>query len=358
MRKAGIVLLLFGTLLSGTLRADEVTLKNGDRLSGTILKADAKVLVMKSDFAGEVSIQWDAISAIQSSQPLYLALKDGEKIAGTVATSEGKFVLTTKNAGTVSTSKDSVIAVRNEAVEAALNAEADRLRNPHLTDFWSGFLDTGLSLTRGNSETLNFDLSGQAVRKTSRDMITAYGSSVYANNGTGGPTKTTANSIGGGIRVDVNLTNRLYAYGLTDFYHDEFQQLDLRNILGGGAGYHVIRTKPTTFDVYGGGVFNQSYYSTPLTQRTGEIMVGEFLSHAFSNRMTFDERFEFFPNISNSGQYRYTFGTHAVTKLSHWLAWQVSFVDLYVSDPPVGVKTNDLILSTGLRLTFGAESNK
>lgn len=358
MHRLGIALLLLATILSGVLLADEVILKNGDRLSGAIVKADTKVLVMKSDFAGEVSIQWDAITSIQSSQPLYLVLKDGEKIAGTMATSEGKFVIGTKNAGTVSTSKDSVIAVRNEVEEAAVNAEGDRLRNPHLTDFWSGFLDTGLSLTRGNSETLNFALSGQAVRKTSRDTITAYGSSVYASNGTGGPTKTTANSIGGGIRVDLNLTNRLYAYGLTDFYHDEFQQLDLRNILGGGMGFHVIRTKPTTFDVYGGGVFNQSYYSTPLTQRTGEIMVGEFLSHAFSNRMTFDERFEFFPNISNSGEYRYTFGTHAVTKLSRWLAWQVSFTDLYVSNPPIGVRNNDDILSTGLRLTFGAGSNK
>ncbi len=358
MHRIAFVMLLFGTILSGVLLGDEVTLKNGDRLSGTILKADGKVLVMKSEFAGEVSIQWEAITAIQSSQPLYFALQDGETIAGTVATSEGKFVLATKNAGTVTTSKDSVLAVRNETEEAAVNAEVERLRHPHLTDFWSGFLDTGLSLTRGNSETLNFNLSGQAVRETARDKITAYGSSVFANNGTGGPTKTTANAIGGGIRVDVNITDRFYVYGLTDFYHDEFQQLDLRNILAGGVGYHVIRTKATTFDVYGGGDFNQSYYSTPLTRRTGEIMAGEYFTHSFSNRMTFDERFELFPNISETGEYRYTFNTHAVTKLSQWLAWQISFVDLYVSNPPVGVKNNDLILSTGLRLTFGGEAKK
>ena len=140
MNRVALVMLLFGTILAGTLRGDEVTLKNGDRLSGTILKADGKVLVMKSDFAGEVSIQWDAITGIQSAQPRYLSLKDGETIAGTVGTSEGKFVLTTKNAGTVTTSKDSVITVRNETEEAAVNAEIDRLHHPHLTDFWSGFL--------------------------------------------------------------------------------------------------------------------------------------------------------------------------------------------------------------------------
>jgi putative salt-induced outer membrane protein YdiY len=243
--------------------------------------------------------------------------------------------------------------MRNETEQTAFNTEIDRLRNPHLTDFWSGFLDTGLSVTRGNADTLNFNLSGQAVRKTSRDTITAYATSIFANNGTGGPTKTTANAIGGGLRIDLNVTNRLYVFGLTDFYHDEFQQLDLRNILAGGLGDHVINTKPTTFDVYGGVAFNQSYYSTPLTQKTGEIMAGEYLSHSISNRTTFSERFEIFPNVSDTGEYRYTFDAHAVTKLSGWLGWQASFDDLYVSNPPTSIKKNDLVLSMGLRLTFG-----
>jgi Protein of unknown function, DUF481 len=69
--------------------------------------------------------------------------------------------------------------------------------------------------------------------------------------------------------------------------------------------------------------------------------------------MQLNERFEFFPNVSNTGAYRFTFDAHAVTKLNKWLGWQVSFDDLYVSNPPTGIKQNDLILSTGLRLTFG-----
>lgn len=357
MYKLLLCLLLLGSMLSGALYADEVKLKNGDRLTGTIVKSDAKTLVMKSDLAGEVNIQWDAVTSIQSSQPIYLGLKDGQTIAGIVSTADGKFVVETKDAGTVTAAKNSIVVVRNQAEETTYDNQIERLRNPHLTDFWSGFLDTGLTVTRGNSDTLNFALSANAVRKTSRDTITAYANSIFANNGTAGPTTTTANAIGGGLRVDLNVSNRLYVFGFTDFYHNQFQQLDLRNVLGGGLGYHVINTKPTTFDVYGGGAFNQSYYSTPLTQKTGEIMVGEYLSHAISNRMTFTERFEFFPNISDTGQYRYTFDAHAVTKLKSWLGWQVSFGDIYVSNPPPAIKGNDLTLSTGLRLTFGGAAH-
>jgi hypothetical protein len=66
-------------------------------------------LVIKSEFAVDVSIQWDAITSIQSTQPLYLGLKDGQTIVGTVAASDGKLMVATKNAGTVTTSKHGVV---------------------------------------------------------------------------------------------------------------------------------------------------------------------------------------------------------------------------------------------------------
>ena len=353
MRVDKLLAVTAGLLLCPTLFADQITLKNGDRLTGSIEKSDDKMLVIKTEFAGEVTVQWSAIETIKSDQQLHVGLAGGQMLVGPVSTSDGRLEIATKNAGTVSTTKDAIQVIRSNSEQAAYDAAIDRLRNPHLTDFWSGFLDTGLSVTRGNSDTLNFSLSGQAVRKSPRDTITAYYTSIFANNGTGGPTKTTANSIGGGLRVDVNIRDRLFVYGLADFYYNEFQQLDLRNVLAGGLGYHVVKTKPTTFDVYGGGAFNQSYYSTPLTQKTGEIMVGEYLAHSISGRTNFYERFEFFPNVSNTGAYRFTFDAHAVTKLNKWFGWQVSFDDLYVSNPPTGIKQNDLILSTGLRLTFG-----
>ena len=69
---------------AGSVVADQVTLKNGDQLTGAIVKSDAKTLLIKTEFAGEVTVQWDAVSAMVSSQPLHLALKDGQTIVGTV----------------------------------------------------------------------------------------------------------------------------------------------------------------------------------------------------------------------------------------------------------------------------------
>jgi putative salt-induced outer membrane protein len=353
-----LIAVVLGVLAIGA-SADQLTLKNGDKLTGTIVKSDAKTVLIKTEFAGDVTVQWDAVTSIQSSRPLHVDLKDGQTVVGTVASADGKLDVTTKTAGEVVTSKEAVVAVRNDDEQKAHDAEEDRLRNPHLTDFWTGLLDTGLSVTRGNSATLAYNLSAKAVRATTRDKITVYSTAVYASDDTTPPSRTTAHAIRGGIRGDFNVSDRVFVFGFTDFEYDEFQNLDLRNVLGGGVGYHVVKTKNTTFDVFGGGDFEQEYFSadpafpTGLTRKTGEIVMGEELATKLNGRTTLSEKFSLFPNITNTGDYRFQFDATAATKLKSWLGWQVTYSDRYLSDPLTGFKKNDVLLSTGLRLTFG-----
>ena len=61
----GMVLCLLGV----SARADQVILKNGDRITGTIVKVDVKaddktktVLLIKTELAGDVTVQWDAVT--------------------------------------------------------------------------------------------------------------------------------------------------------------------------------------------------------------------------------------------------------------------------------------------------------
>jgi hypothetical protein len=121
-------------------------------------------------------------------------------------------------------------------------------------------LDTGLSMTRGNSATLAYNLSAKAVRATTRDKITVYSTAVYATDDTNPPNRTTAHAIRGGIRRDFNISERVFVFGFTDIEYDQTQDLDLRNVLGGGLGYHIIKTKNTTFDVFGGADYEQEFF--------------------------------------------------------------------------------------------------
>ena len=76
MHKPLLFVAVIVVLLCPQLLADQVVLKNGDRLTGNIVNSDGKTLTLKSEFAGEVKIQWDAITEITSSQ---LSLPDGKR---------------------------------------------------------------------------------------------------------------------------------------------------------------------------------------------------------------------------------------------------------------------------------------
>jgi len=64
--------------------ADQITLKNGDRITGTIMKSDGKTLVFSSALVGDLSIALDNVQQIISDKPLYIELADGRTVVGTV----------------------------------------------------------------------------------------------------------------------------------------------------------------------------------------------------------------------------------------------------------------------------------
>jgi len=335
--------------------ADQVTLKNGDRLSGAIVKYDQDKLLIKSELAGDVTVPWEAVVSIKSTAPLHVALKNGQTVVGIVTTTGERFEVAAPS-GPVEAGKTEIVAVRNDAEEA----EYARAQHPRLVDMWSGLVDTGLSLTSGNSQSTAFTLAGKAARVTSRTKVALYATDIYTKSTINDVTNTTASAIRGGVRVDYNLRPKVFVFGLADFEHDRFQDLDLRSVLGGGLGYHVIKEKDRAFDVFGGLTFNNEQYSKAFappdpstTRKTSEVVVGETFTTKLGARSTLAEQFSFFPNLSDTGDYRLQFDTTAATKLKNWLSWQITFSDRYVSRPLTGLKDNDLLFSTGLRLTFG-----
>jgi putative salt-induced outer membrane protein YdiY len=283
-------------------------------------------------------------------------LRNGQVVSGNVTTEDGKFEVATRDRGEVAAPRDNVVTIRN----AAEQSDYDRLQHPRITDLWSGLLDTGLSETRGNSALLAFNLAGKAARVSTRNKISLYSNIIYATDNTTPPSRTTANSIQGGARYDFNLKPRLFVFAIADFAYDEFQHLDLRSVLGGGLGYHVIKNENTTFDVFAGGDYDREKFSpnpplvlTNTTRNVAEVVAGEELSWKLNNRVSLNERFSAFPNLSDLGQYRFQFDATAATKLKRLLSWQITVSDRYLSNPLSGLKSNDELLSTGLRLTFG-----
>ena len=61
LRRFNLLTLIALFAISSSVFADQVTLKNGDRLTGTVVKSDGKTLVLHTEAAGDVTIQFAAI---------------------------------------------------------------------------------------------------------------------------------------------------------------------------------------------------------------------------------------------------------------------------------------------------------
>lgn len=339
-------------LAATTMWADQITLSNGDKLTGTIAKSDTKELVLKTTAANEVKIQWSAITGITADGPVYVGLSDGQTVAGAITTTGGQVQVRTQTAGTVTAPFANITSLRNQAEQTAHETEVERLRNPGLLDLWGGFLDLGYAATSGNAKTQTFTLSSRAERSTNRDKIAVYYTSIFSSNSTAGPKLNTANSKRGGVTYDVNINKKLFGWGSMELESDQFQNLDLRFVPQGGAGHHTINTANTKLDLRGGVSGNREFFSTGLQRNSAEIVMGEDFLHNFSKTTSLQQKIRFFPNVSNSGNYRFNFDTTFATALAKWLSWQVTISDRYLSNPVPGRKTNDILYSTGVRVTF------
>jgi putative salt-induced outer membrane protein YdiY len=329
--------------------ADQVSLKNGDRLTGTIVKSDGKTLVLHTDYAGDLSVKWDAVAGIQSTEELHVQLPNGKTVAGPVTTSDGKLEIQTKSGGPVEASVADVKGLRNDAEETAY----EKTVHPGLLQDWKTGLNAGFALTRGNSETKNLSIGFIATRQTTNDKLGLYANTVYAtNDAPGAVPSTTANTAGGGARYDHDLNPRVFGFVAADFFADALQDLSLRSVFGGGAGYHVIKSDSTTLDLLGGLNYTHESYTT-FTRNFAALTLGEELMHKLGKSTVLNEQLSIFPDLNSLGDYRGTLTFATVTKFTKLLGWQNSFNDVYVTNPPPGKKQNDLILTTGLNVSFG-----
>ncbi len=359
LRRFDVLILVVLSAFSSALFADQVTLKNGDRLTGTVVKSDGKTLVIHTDAAGDIELKFDAIQDIKTDAELHVSLKGGKTAVGPVTTTDDKLEIATKTSGTVEAPKGDVTLIRNDAEQTAY----DKSLHPGLMHGWNGGANVGFSVARGNSETENLALAFNAVHPTLNDKITLYASSINTTNNLASPS-TVANLNQGGFRYDRNINPKLFWFGAGDFMSNALQFLDLRQVYSGGFGFHAKNNDRTILDFLGGLNYTHETYSNGTlispgvyesygkTNRFVALTLGEELNQKLGKSTVLTQNLGFFPDLQQTGEYRFTFNVGTVTKINKWFGWQNQFSDIYVSNPPTGAKKNDVLFTTGLNVSF------
>jgi hypothetical protein len=344
---------MLGFILLGTIATlafgDEVVLKNGNHLTGNIVKLDDDKLVLATDFADSINIKWGSVASFTADKPLVVKTGDNQQKVLGLAKKDDYIILTEAGGGTSTMPLASLNSLRSQDEQSAY----EKTLSPGLLEGWDGGANLGLGLARGNSDTLNLSTGMNLARATLADKTSLYATSVYSKDNI--LDSITANAIQGGIRYDRNLTKKVFVYVSGDFEYNDLQKLDLRSILGVGLGWHALASPRTTLDIFGGLSWTHEKYGTGLTNNLFAPSVGEELSYKLSTNTVLKEKAFFFPYVSGgqAGEYRFAFDSGLSTKINKWLAWQTTLTDRYVSNPLPATKGNDLLLSTGIGLTVG-----
>jgi putative salt-induced outer membrane protein YdiY len=350
--------LIFASLIfSGATLGDTLTLKNGDHLTGTIESSDGKVITFKTDYAGEIKVQWSAVKGSTTEKPLYVVKKDKTTVNGTVTTEDSNIDVHPTNAAAVTVPLGDVTIIRSPEQQQAY----EKSLHPSLLEDWNGGANFGFALARGNSDTTNLDIGFNADRKTNSDEIKMYTSSIYATAGAIAGGTVTANEIMGGIRYDKNINPRLFGFGSADYVHNALQSLNLQQIYTGGLGWHAINQPNTTLDLLAGINYTRESYSGTLAPGTSgtldrnfpALTLGDDFTKKFGAASTLTQDFTFYPDLNDTSQYRFALDAAWVTQIHKWMGWQLTLSDRYISNPPIlGTKKNDVVLAMGINVTF------
>ena len=247
--------------------------------------------------------------------------------------------------------EDEIGVVETAAVseaEPAADEEAAEDEAPRGMAFWRGWAgegEVGGAMTSGNSETNNIVFALKAERE-GRHVSHLIESSFDFTDTSGATTQQRAFAA---YQINGEFTERLFAYGRSDYEDDRFSGFEYRLFGGFGLGYDVIDREKLTWTVDGGpgvrySVLVDGAAKTELSARaasTLNIDLTEFasLSHDFSGIWT---------DATTTATTTFSFDT----KLNSHIATRLSYNLRYETDPPTGRENADNSAKASLLFSF------
>ena len=326
-------------LAPGTVLADAVYMKNGDRISGKVLHMDGDKVKLETPYAGEIEIETGEIDSLETDAEVDVQLDDGTL---------GKARLERSAKGSVTLHR------AGGAPAATVPLERVAYLNPVAKESgvgvdWSGRANLGLTDTSGNSETRDAYVEAE-LRATAKEWRwTTNGRAKYAESSG----RQTTGSWLAGTRYDWFFAERQYLYARASAQRDTFAGIDLRWTVGGGYGYQIFESDRTNFELRAGLDYVDTTNTVPPDQQYLAIGWG----------VTFDywiveDRLQFFHNSEGFADPRGDEGLvlRAETGLRAPIVDDLSAnfqVNLdYNSDPAPGFKSTDRTYIVGIGYTF------
>ena len=218
---------------------------------------------------------------------------------------------------------------------------------------WKSMLAFGLTLTRGNSDTLLATLQAKSEKKWDSNEIHLSLDGTYGRAKINGTSTETANSIDGAGQYNRLFNERLYGYFRAEALHDEIADVSYRVTLAPGAGYYLMKTKKTELNVeVGPGLIVEKLDGERTTYAT--LRAGEKFKRELSDRARMWQSAEVLPQMDNFDNYivNAEIGIEADLSANKKLTLRSFLQDTYNNNPAPDRQKNDAKLVTAIAYKF------
>lgn len=221
---------------------------------------------------------------------------------------------------------------------------------PEAPGTWAGTAGAGLSVTSGNSDTMNYNVAFDFTRDPkTRNVIE--GNGLYLRGEQNDDLIVNRTSLA--FRDQYALSSRAFTYGQIDYLRDTFKLIDYLVAPTAGVGYKVIDTAGTKFDVDGGvGVVweknpNQDVRTSPA------LTAGEKLTHQLTSTTVLKHATTALWKADDFNDGLYTFSAGIGTRISEYFQLSFDVLDTFKNLPPTpATQKNDVAVVTAMTAKF------
>ncbi len=225
MRKCWIAALALVLIMAQPAAADEVKMKNGDRISGAIVKMEGGSLIINTDYAGELKIKWDQVAGLVSEGPIAVQCSEG-LISGTARECPMGQVDVQSADG-----KTTIVLAQVEAINPKDKSKLETKGGVNLSA-WS---------KRGNTHKDNYDLLANMTFEWDVHRVIVQAESHYTED----KSNTTEENSLGSLEYNRFISEKVYAFANAQASQDKFKDINLRTAAGLGLGYQFLATDRT-----------------------------------------------------------------------------------------------------------------
>ncbi len=227
--------------------ADELILKDGSRLLGTVISKEDASLKFSTTFAGEITVSWDQVVELRSEEPMKLMLDDDSIFqAKTIRNSDDAIVVE----DAIVEQDTPVPPPRTLAQEELplINPEAWRLGEGYKL---TGHINFALSKERGNTDKDEIDMDGDLLWRRRDDRFTMFGEWERDRN----DNKKSKDKWNLDNAYNYFLTEQWFTGAYLGFKHDQFANLDLESKIGPLVGYQWFESTKINLSTQAGPIF-------------------------------------------------------------------------------------------------------